>query len=258
MTRDRSPLTIIALAWREADDLEPCFTSVAPLIERILARTLIVLDLEADEATVAAANRAAERIVTNRFENFSKHRNFALSCADTEWVFFIDADERATPSLCNEIIEVISRDECGMWRVPRRNVFFGTEVRHAGWWPDYQLRLFKRAGVHYDETRQVHEIPVADRSICTLLNPLIHYNYRSWGQFVEKQRAYAPLEAQALHAEGTSARLRSLVGQPLREFWRRFVQYEGWKDGLLGLALSLAMAIYRFQVCRKLRALDRS
>ena len=258
MSGQAPSLTIIALAWREADDLAPCFASLQPLVDRLGAGTLVVLDHDADAATVAAANRAAGRVASNRFENFASQRNFALGLASTDWVFFIDADERATHGLCDEIAQAINTKKCAAWRVPRRNIFFGGEVRHAGWWPDYQVRLFRRQGTHYDEARKVHELPAVPGEICTLLNPLIHYNYRSWRQFIEKQRAYAPLEAQALHAGGHHARLRSLLGQPAREFLRRFVLYQGWKDGLLGFALSLAMAVYKFDVYRRLRRLRHS
>jgi hypothetical protein len=140
--------------------------------------------------------------------------------------------------------------------VPRRNFLFGREVRNTGWWPDYQIRLFRRVGVRYDEARKVHELPLIEGETCTLLNPLIHYNYRTWKQFVDKQRAYAPLEAQALYAGGNRARLKSLLGQPVREFFRRFVQYNGWRDRLTGLALSLAMAAYKFEVYRQLLKLQ--
>ena len=260
MNGDTSPLTIIALAWNEVDHIEPCFASLRPLIEAAGARTLIVLDHDADVDTRAAAYRAAERVAMHPFKDFASQRNFALSCADTEWVFFIDADERATPELCAEIAQAIgkNRNKCAAWRVPRRNILFGKEVRHTGWWPDHQVRLLRRAGARYDESRKVHELPSVEGATCTLLNPLIHYNYCSWGQFVAKQRAYAPLEAQALYSAGSHARLRSLLGQPLREFWRRLVTYQGWKDGPLGFALSLAMAAYKFEVYRQLRKLRRS
>lgn len=258
MKQTAPSLTVIALAWNEADDIGPCFASVRPLIDRIGAQTLIVLDHQADDPTIAVAQSTAERAVMNRFDNFSQQRNFALDTATTDWVFFIDADERATPALCEEIIEVTGRNSAGAWRVPRRNFLFGKEVRNTGWWPDYQTRLFFREGTRYDESRKVHEFPVIEGETHTLLNPLIHYNYRSWRQFIKKQRAYAPLEAQALYNDGTRARLRSLIGQPLREFVRRFLQYKGWRDGLLGLALSLAMSVYKFEVYRQLRKLART
>jgi glycosyltransferase involved in cell wall biosynthesis len=251
-------LTIIALAWNEAEDLEPCFASVRSLVDEYGAQTLIVLDHQADEETADAARRVADQVVTNIFENFARQRNFALDTAATEWVFFIDPDERASPDLCEEIIRVINRNTCGAWQVPRRNFLFGREVRNTGWWPDYQIRLFRRDGVRYDEARKVHELPLIKGEACTLLNPLIHYNYRTWKQFVDKQRAYAPLEAQALYAGGNRARLKSLLGQPVREFFRRFVQYNGWRDGFMGLALSLAMAAYKFEVYRQLHKIQGS
>lgn len=257
MTNSAPQLTIIALAWNEADDLEPCFASLRPLVDRTGAQTLVVLDHKADAPTTLAANRAASKVVQHHFENFARQRNFALDTANTEWVFFIDPDERATPQLCDEIIQVMQRADCGAWQVPRRNYLFGKEVRHTGWYPDYQIRLFRREGIRYDESRKVHEFPVIEGDTCTLLNPLIHYNYRTWRQFISKQRAYAPLEAQALQADGHTARARSLIGQPAREFVRRFVQYNGWRDGLLGLALSLAMAAYKLEVYRQLFLLQR-
>lgn len=247
------PLTIIALAWNEADDLVPCFKSLQLLLGRG-ASTLIVLDHQADTATSQVARTVAQRVLTNTFENFASQRNFALSQASTDWVLFIDPDERATPELCGEIVRRLD-GTCNAWRVPRRNLLFGHEVRYTGWWPDYQIRLMRREGTHYNEARKVHEVPVISGEVCPLMNPLIHFNYRTWRQFIAKQRSYAPLEAQALHAEGTQAHLRSLIGQPVREFARRFFQYQGWRDSLLGLALSLAMAAYKFEVYRQLRKL---
>jgi (heptosyl)LPS beta-1,4-glucosyltransferase len=151
----------------------------------------------------------------------------------------------------------LDRAQCEAFRVPRRNILFGREVRHTGWWPDYQTRLLRRASAHYDESRQVHEYPIVPGETCTLFNPLIHFNYDTWGHFIGKQRAYAPMEAGALYKDGQRARLRSLIGQPLREFKRRYVDYEGYRDGFTGLALSVAMAVYRGETYRQLRRIQR-
>jgi glycosyltransferase involved in cell wall biosynthesis len=204
------------------------------------------------------ARSAADRVVRSRFINFSAQRNRALELATSRWVFFIDIDERCTPSLALEIARTVAHGDCTGYRVPRRNILFGREVKHTAWWPDYQIRLLRRAHAHYDESREVHEVPVLEGPLCDLKEPLIHFNYRTWRQFIRKQRAYAPLEAAALHAEGMRARPRSLVGQPLREFKRRFIEHEGYRDGLLGLALSLAMAAYRGDVYRRLWLLGRN
>ena len=84
------------------------------------------------------------------------------------------------------------------WWVPRRNFIWGFEIRHGGWYPDYQLRLLKLGCAHYDTTRQVHEIVHLDGAEGWLREPLIHHNYRTMGQFVAKQRQYVALEAEIL------------------------------------------------------------
>ncbi len=251
-------LTIVALAWHEAAHLAPCFRSLAPLIGATNARTLIVLDAEADEETASVAKSVAEKVVTHEFVNFSAQRNYALDQARTEWVLFIDADERCTPRLAAEITAVLVQPNCAAYRVPRRNFFFKHEVRHTGWYPDYQIRLLQRARCRYDEARQVHEVPEVDGPIGTLHSPLIHFNYDNWAQFLAKQHAYSVLDARALFDSGREARLRTLIGQPLREFKRRYIDYKGYKDGPLGLALSFAMSLYAAQTYRRLLILQRS
>ncbi|HVG00425.1 MAG TPA: glycosyltransferase family 2 protein [Chloroflexia bacterium] len=242
----QTSLTVVALAWREGAHLAKCFASLGPLIELTQAHTLIVLDTDADTTTAGIAHRVAQTVLSHKFDNFARQRNFALDAVTTEWVFFIDADERMTRPLAGEVAACAHDWTHAAYRVPRRNILFGKEVRHTGWWPDHQVRLLQTAGCRYDETRGVHEVPQVQGSIGTLSNPLIHFNYETWGQFVSKQRSYAPLEAQALHAAGQEARLRSFLGQPAREFKRRFVDYQGYKDGALGLGLSLAMSAYKF------------
>jgi (heptosyl)LPS beta-1,4-glucosyltransferase len=257
MTPADTHLTIIALARNEARHLGPCFRSLQLLVDLTNAETLVVLDDHADEVTERIAHSVARRVARSRFVNFSAQRNRALELATSEWVFFIDPDERCTEPLALEIASVLDRAQCDAFRVPRRNILFGREVRHTGWWPDYQTRLLRRANARYDESRQVHEYPIVPGESCTLLNPLVHFNYDSWGHFIRKQRAYAPMEAGALYKDGHRARLRSLIGQPLREFKRRFVDYEGYRDGLTGLALSVAMAVYRGETYRQLRRIQR-
>ena len=250
-------LTIVALAWRESDHLEKCFQSLALLRERTGATTLIVLNDDADPTTREIALRVADRVTELPFVNFPRQRNHGLDTATTEWVFFIDADERCTPALSNEIQRAILAGEHTAYRVPRRNILFGREVRHTGWWPDYQVRLLRRAECRYDESIGVHELPTVKGSTGNLNAPLIHYNYKTWRQFATKQKAYAKLEALSQWDTGRRFRLKSLVGQPLREFKRRLIDYEGYKDGLLGVALSVAMSIYALEVQRQLLRLQR-
>jgi glycosyltransferase involved in cell wall biosynthesis len=250
-------LTIAALAWNEADHLQACFKSMAPITSHPWVQTLILLDSARDAKTERVAHQVAGRVLVADFMNFSVQRNRALDHTTTDWVFFIDPDERCTPVLAGEILRVIADPQHAAYRVPRRNFIFRREVRHTGWWPDYQIRLLNRARCRYDETNEVHERPIVDGTVGTLQNSLIHFNYLTWGQFVAKQRAYAKLDARALYREGGRAHPRSFVGQPIREFKRRFLDYQGYKDGPLGFTLSVAMSVYTIEKYRQLLLLQR-
>ena len=257
---------MIALARDEANHLPACIHSLRPLRALPGADVLVVLDSRADRATERAAREWADRVVVSPFVNFAAQRNRGLEAASGDWVLFIDPDERCTPALAREIAAELSRSEASdatesrpyaAYRIPRRNILFGREVRHTGWWPDYQTRLLKRDRARYHETREVHELPVVDGETGTLRQPLIHYNYATWRQFFAKQWRYAPYDARALLASGRVARPYNMLGQPLRELKRRLIDYEGYKDGALGLALSAAMCLYVAETYRQLWLLQR-
>jgi hypothetical protein len=254
---DKCLLSVIALARSEARHLPECFASLRPLLSAVTSETLIVLDSRTDAETKRVAAEISGRTIVSEFTSFPSQRNIALESACGDWVFFMDPDERCTPELAIEIAEVLRGPTHTSFRVPRRNFFFGREVRHTGWWPDYQVRLLKRENCRYDEEREVHELPVCAGTIGTLTSPLIHYNYETWGQFIGKQRAYARLEARSLYQKGKRARPRSFIGQPVRELKRRLIDYKGYRDGPLGLALSFAMALYALETQRQLWLLVR-
>jgi hypothetical protein len=116
-------------------------------------------------------------------------------------------------------------------------------MRATGWWPDHQMRLFRRDRGRYLETRPVHEIVVLDGPAGHLVTPLLHENYSTFQQLLQKQRRYAVYDANLLRQE-RSVRPHHLVSQPIREFWRRFIASRGYRDGFHGLFLSLFMGWY--------------
>ena len=128
------------------------------------------------------------------------------------------------------------------WWVPRRNLIFGREVRHGGWYPDYQLRLLRVGRAHYDPAREVHEVVLLDGPEGYLSCPLWHHNYRTLGQFAAKQRQYVDLEAGIRLKQGVRPKPWTYLAQPLREFWRRYVRLKGYRDGWLGLVLAALIA----------------
>jgi hypothetical protein len=244
-------LTAIVLTYNEEKHLPDCLASLA------WADELIVFDSRSTDRTLAIAREKGARVVQRAFDNYAGQRNAALAATPAEWVLFVDADERVTPDLQSEIAGVLARPEAGWW-IPRHNYIFGKLTRHAGWYPDYQLRLLRRARARYDPARPVHELVQLDGAAGHLRAPLIHLNYETVAEFTAKQRYYADYDAQRLRLEGVRARPHHLLSQPVRHFWWRFVALQGWKDGLHGLRLCLLMARFEFEKYRLLSAAQRA
>ena len=212
---------------------------------------LVVIDDRTTDRTSIVAREHGASVVERHFETFPRQRNAAIDTASAtypgSWVVFVDPDERATPALGQEIKAVVAQwgpgSPVGYW-VPRRNIIWGGWIRHGGWSPDYQLRLLRTGQVRYDENRDVHELAIIDGTDAYLLERLIHFNYDRLDQFVAKQDLYSTLEARRLRREGSRVRPQNLVLQPWREFLRRFVELQGYKDGWRGLVLAVLLAWY--------------
>ena len=238
-------LTAVILTLNEAEHIVPCLQSLSWADRRL------VFDSHSQDDTVNLAREMGAEIGLSRFENYAQQRNAALDSLQTDWVFFVDADERGTPELGAEIRRVMAeRPEAG-WYVPRHNYIFGKLTLGAGWYPDHQLRLFRHGRVRYE--RPVHEIAQVEGEIGYLTQPLIHHNYRDPAHFHAKQRPYTQYEASILRQQGTRPKIYTPYSQPLRHFYWRFVALKGFRDGLHGLRLSLYMAYYEWKKYQWLR-----
>jgi hypothetical protein len=236
-------LVAVILTKDETSHIAACIESLQDWVDAV-----VVWDSAYSEEVAHLAQEAGAIVVQRPFDNFSAQRQAALDTIRSEWILFVDVDERATPELAEEIAHRLKADAearppvNGYW-LPRRNFIAGHETRGNGYFPDYQLRLLRRASAHYTP-RPVHEIVNVEGRERYLGQPLIHYNYRDWQQFHAKQPSYARFEAQNLRTQGITPRPHNLVLQPLREFRRRYFTLGGWRDGLHGLRLALWLAWY--------------
>ena len=252
------PLSVIVLTSNEEKHLPGCLASIAGLASHVL-----VVDSGSTDRTVELARAAGAEVVHRPFTGFASQRNAALELARQPWILMLDADERVTPALAEEIRQAIARAtdaSAGFW-VPRQNWMFGRWIRGGGWWPDEHLRVLRAGRARYQPDVEVHEVVELEGESGRLAHPLVHLNYDSYREFLRKQARYAPIRAATLVRQGRRPRRRTYLGQPAREFWRRFVQLRGYRDGLTGLFLALAMAWHELQtwlVARRLwSALDR-
>ena len=241
----------VILTHNEARNVVDCVESLG------WADHVVVFDSGSSDDTSQLARTAGAQVISHPFENYAQQRNAALERVEAEWIFFVDADERATPELAAEVRGVISNQTYRGWWVPRHNYIFGRLTKHAGWFPDFQMRVLHRASARYDPDRHVHEVVLLDGKAGHLTQPLIHYNYDTLSEFVAKQERYTDYEARFRFDAGDRPRARTFVTLPLRHFWWRFVSLRGYRDGLHGLLLSGLMAYYQFQTWHRVARLVR-
>lgn len=234
-------LSIAIIARDEARHIGGCLSSVAGLSDDIV----VIVDAQTRDATAMIAANYGARVLIEPWRGFSAQRNLALQRCRNEWVLFIDADERLTPELFSEIATLMYYGPPAAvagYRIPRYNLFFGRRLRGGGWYPDYQLRLLRRDAASYDEQVAVHEVATLRGEVGDLRGHLLHLNIERLDELWQKQARYAFAEARMLYQSGRRMRLRNLLGAPVREFTRRYLQLGGWRDGWLGLFLCATLA----------------
>ena len=233
----------VILTKNEAAHIAACSAALRGQVDAV-----VVWDSGSSDATCSLAQQAGALVVQRPFDTYAAQRQAVLETLQTQWIFFVDADERVSPELVAEIRRQLSADTeaqppvNGYW-VPRRNFIAGHETRGGGYYPDYQLRLLRRGKAQYT-ARAVHEVVTVTGQQRYLEQPLLHYNYSDWAHFHAKQPGYARFEALNLKGRGIYPRPHNFILQPLREFRRRFVTLGGWRDGLHGLRLALWLAWY--------------
>ncbi|GIK41690.1 MAG: glycosyl transferase [Chloroflexota bacterium] len=240
------------LTKNEARHIGDCIKSVQ------WADAVILEDSFSDDGTVEIAKDLGVQVFQNEFVNFAVARDTALKNArglQGDWILFVDADERVTPELAEEIRRVIKHCQAVGWWAPRYNIMWGHTMRGGGWYPDYQLRLMRIDAARYDPERQVHETVLLDGPADYLEEHLIHYNYDSLAQFKFKQDRYIDFEARILKEKGIRAKPWTYFTMPLREFHRRYISLGGYKDGWVGLQVCSLMSWYMFITYLRLRKL---
>ena len=232
-------LTAVILTKNEAAHIGDCVAALRDWTDAV-----VVWDSCSQDATRRIAQEAGASVVARPFDDYGRQRQAALDSINSEWILFIDADERATPALAQEVLRASQDTSCAGYWIPRRNFIVGHEMQGGGFTPDYQLRLLRRLAARYDLRREVHEVVILEGAEGRLNEPLLHYNYADWQQFHRKQQIYARYEARILAEQGVQPRPHNLVFQPAREFHRRLFTLQGWRDGIHGLRIALLLAWY--------------
>lgn len=210
------------------------------------ADEILVCDMYSEDKTVRIARKLGAKIIFHKKTNFVEPvRNFAISKASNEWILVLDPDEEIPKGLAERLKKMISKPVASDFvEIPRKNIIFGKWIKTAGWWPDYQIRFFKKDAVVWQD--QIHSKPQALGTGLTLPEQedlaILHNNYQSMSQFIDRMNRYTTIEAQQLKDQGYMFEWTDLIEKPFNEFLSRFFANRGYQEGLHGLTLSLLQA----------------
>lgn len=229
-------LTVIITCKNEEHNIEAALKSIQ------WADEIIVVDSFSTDKTVEIAKKYTDKVWQHEYHSPARQKNWAIPQANNEWILLLDADEQATPELKTEVLSIINQptDFVGYW-IPRRNFFMGQEVKYSGWQNDAVIRLFKRDDCRYDDV-QVHEEIETTGKIGRLNEKLLHYTYKDLGHYLEKIRRYTDWSAQDYKAKTPKVRFFHLVIKPLFRFFKHYILKSGFRDGKVGLIISMLSA----------------
>lgn len=228
-------VTVVIAARNESATITDCIRSVS------WAREILVVENDSTDDTVAVARANGATVFSHPFTTIGTQRNAALERATTDWIFIVDADERATPALGAEIARTIAAPEHRAYRARRRNFFLGREIRHGGWETARPIRLVRRE-LRYNAAR-VHEHIEVSGTVGDLREPLMHYTYTSLSQYFEKLGRYSQWWAEDRFARGRRVGIATVVFRPPARFLSMYLIRGGWMDGAAGILVALLATV---------------
>jgi (heptosyl)LPS beta-1,4-glucosyltransferase len=243
-------ISVVINTLNEEENLKRCLASLK------WADEILICDMYSDDNSAVVAKKFGAKIIFHkRLSYVEPARNFAISKAKNDWVLVLDPDEEVPESLAKKLQEIVKTDGVATFiEIPRKNIIFNKWVKASGWWPDYNIRFFKKDKVKW--SNQIHippktegqgiQLPLEERFTIT------HYHYQSISQFLVRMDRYTNIQAKHLQEENVEFHWADLIQKPLSEFLGRYFANKGFQDGLHGLSLALLQAFSFLVVYLKL------
>lgn len=242
-------LSIVINTLNEERNLPHAISSV-----RSIADEIVVVDMHSEDRTQAIAKEEGAKLFEHeRTKYVEPARNFAISKATSDWILVLDADERVPITLSKKIKEILEKPQADFYRIPRKNIFFGKWLKHSRWWPDFNIRLFKKGSVLWSEI--IHSVPETYGKGLDLEAKedlaIVHNNYQTIEQYIDRMNRYTSLQSDQLRKDNYKFIWTDLIRKPFSEFLSRYLAGEGYRDGLHGLSASLLQSFSELVVYLK-------
>lgn len=241
----KTKISAVVNTRNEAANIADCLKSLRFVDE------IVVVDMESSDDTKKIAKDYTDRIFDHPAVGYVEPaRNFAIKKAIGDWILIVDADERIPKSLASKLIEIAQEGKADFVRLPRKNLIFGQWIQHSRWWPDHNIRFFKKGSVEWQD--EIHSIPItygtginlhAEESLA-----IEHHHYNTIDEFIERAIRYSRQQAKELTDSGYQLDPLDMIIKPSSEFISRFFAGEGYRDGLHGFVLASLQAFAIFLI----------
>ena len=227
-------ISVIIITKNEEENIRDCLNSIK------WADEILIVDSGSKDKTIEIAKGFTEKIFEKKWEGFAVQKRYALSLTSNELVLNLDADERVSEKLKEEI-QGLNFSYAGYF-IPRENYFLNKKITTCGWEKDNQLRLFKKSSAKVTE-KLIHEGFVVDGKVDYLKNPIVHFTFTSIEKSFSKINSYSTLQALEVYRNKKKVTSGTIVSHGLSAFLRYYFSLKGYKDGIFGLMISLFNSI---------------
>lgn len=243
-------ISLFIIARNEAARIGACMESAKGVVSEV-----VVIDGNSTDNTAQLCKEMGAQVFTRTFDGFANQKNFALSKVTGEWALNLDADERLSPTLKEEILRAVQNPQIAGYYLPFCNYFLGKKMRFSGLNKEKHLRLVRTQKSHY-VGGLVHEGLEVDGALDTLKNPVNHFSYDTIEAYFTKFNTYTSLAARQLHQNGRRFSLLRVVFTLPFEFIKRYVLKLGFLDGIRGLFWASFSTYYVYVKYAKLWQLE--
>jgi glycosyltransferase involved in cell wall biosynthesis len=246
------PLSVCIITYNEEENIQGALETVKWVDD------IVVVDSHSTDRTVTIARAYTERVFVRDWPGFVAQKNFAVEQTRHAWVLNIDADERLSPALQEEIQRLCATGmQADAYYIPRRAYFLDCWIAHSGWYPDYKLRLFRKSQARW-HGGDVHESVRVTGTVGYLHSDLWHYTYRDLAHNLQTIDRYSTFGAQQLFAVGKRAHWYDVTLRPALTFVRKYFLCQGFRDGYPGLFIAVLTSYSNFAKYAKLWELQRT
>ncbi|MHB8054456.1 MAG: glycosyltransferase family 2 protein [Candidatus Aminicenantales bacterium] len=241
-------ISAVVITFNEEANIEAALRSLEGIVSEI-----IVVDSHSTDLTVKIARRFTPKVFERTWTNYSDQKNYADDLAENPWILSLDADERLSPELREELRALATDDPlCAGFAMSRRVFYLGRWIKHSGWYPDRRVRLFRKDRTRW-EGAYVHEDLVVRGEILRLRGDILHFTYRNIADHLARINVFSDLGAQKLYAQRKKCRLRHLLLVPPGRFIKSYILRLGFLDGFAGLVIAVLNGYGIFVRYAKLR-----